>query len=158
VLLSPSFSREDESSVLAVFDNVGRVPGLGRAAWWAMLKAMPRGLKKEFPADRADALVAELANNDPRFCRATVRVYFEYLDHRAGDLASRLCDSGARAWVAFGDGKGEVGLTDEERRRLEACPSVELVTLRGSGHMGLVDNPGLVAGLVLDAVEAAAQV
>ena len=152
VLLSPSFSREDEFKALGVMDRLGRVPGLGRLAWWAMLKAMPRAMKKDLPAGRADALTAELLSNDPRFCRASVRHYFEYLDRR-GSLVARLCDSGARAWVAFGDGKGEAGLTDEERRGLERCPNVELVTIRGSGHMALVDNPGVVAGLIRKAAE-----
>jgi pimeloyl-ACP methyl ester carboxylesterase len=79
-----------------------------------------------------------------------------YLD-RHGPLVSRLCDSGVRAWAAFGDGKGEVGLTDEERRGLERCPNVELVTIRGSGHLALNDNPGIVAGLILDAAKSVSQ-
>lgn len=156
VLLSPSFSHEDEAKALDVMDRLGRVPGLGRLAWWAMLKALPRAMKKEFPAARAEALVAEMQGNDSRLCRALVRRYFEYVD-RHGSLVSRLCDSGVRAWAAFGDGKGEVGLTDEERRGLESCPNVELVTIRGSGHFALNDNPGIVAGLILGAVKSAAQ-
>ncbi|MDP9346129.1 MAG: alpha/beta hydrolase [Actinomycetota bacterium] len=157
VLLSPSFSHEDEAKVLDVMDRLGRVPGLGPVAWWAMLKAMPRAMKKEFPPARGDALVAAMQGNDPRVCRALARRYFEYVD-RHGSLVPRLCDSGVRAWVAFGDGKGEVGLTDEERRGLESCPSVELVTIRGSGHLALVDNPAIVAGLILDAVTSSAHV
>jgi pimeloyl-ACP methyl ester carboxylesterase len=145
VLLSPSFSRADEFKALGVMDRLGRVPGAGRLAWWAMLKAMPRAMKKELPAGRADALVAEMQRNDPRFCRASVRHYFEYLD-RHGSLVSRLCGSGARAWVAFGDGKAEVGLTQEERRGLERCPTVELVTIRGSGHLSLNDIPASSGG------------
>jgi pimeloyl-ACP methyl ester carboxylesterase len=112
VLVSPSFSREDEFKSLDVMNGLGRVPGLGRLGWWAMLKMMPRMMKKELPPGRADALAAEMQGNDPRVCRALVRHYLEYLD-RYGSLVSRLCDSGVRAWAAFGDGKGEVGLTDE---------------------------------------------
>ena len=56
------------------------------------------------------------------------------------------------AWVAFGDGKGEVGLADDERRALEACETVQLSTIAGSGHMALVDQPAVVAELVLAAV------
>jgi pimeloyl-ACP methyl ester carboxylesterase len=156
VLLSPSFSHEDEFKVLDVMDRLGRVPGLGRLVWWGMLKTMPRGMKKEFPAGRGDALVAEMRGNDPRVCRALVRHYLEYLD-RHGSLVSRLCDSGVSAWVAFGDGKGEVGLTAEERRGLERCPNVELVTIRGSGHLALNDNPGSVARLILDAAKSVAR-
>ena len=61
--------------------------------------------------------------------------YFEYLDRR-GSLVSRLCRSGVRSWVAFGE-HDEVGLTDEERRGLEACPSVTMATIPDSGHMML---------------------
>ena len=46
-----------------------------------------------------------------------MRAYYEYLD-RHGSLVSRLCESGAKAWVAFGD-DDEIGLTDEERHGLE---------------------------------------
>jgi pimeloyl-ACP methyl ester carboxylesterase len=155
VLLSPSFSREDEFTVMDVMDRVGRVPGLGRLAWAAMLKAMPRGMKKEFPPERGDALVAEMQGNDPRVCRALVRHYLDYLD-RHESLVSRLCGSGVRSWTAFGDSKGEVGLTDDERQALETCPSVELVTIRGSGHLALNDNPDVVAGLILAAVDSVA--
>jgi pimeloyl-ACP methyl ester carboxylesterase len=89
-----------------------------------------------------------MQGNDPRSCQALVRHDFEHLD-RHGPLVSRLCDSGVRAWAAFGDGKGKVGHTDDERRELERCPNVELVTIRGSGHLALNDNPGIVAGLIL---------
>jgi hypothetical protein len=51
-LLSSSFSHEDEFKELDILDRLGRVPGLGRLGWWAMLKAMPRAMKKELPADR----------------------------------------------------------------------------------------------------------
>lgn len=155
VLLSPSFSRADESAALAVLDRLGRVPGVGLPVWRAALKAVPRAVRKELPEDRGDALAAEMRRNDPRACRALVRHYYAYLD-RCGSLVSRLCASGAPAWAAFGDGKGEVGLSDGERRGLERCPGVELVTIHGSGHMALVDNPGAVAALIHEAVQRAA--
>src|SRR3954447_17927335 len=50
VLLSPSFSRGDEAKEFAFMERVGRVPGLGSAAWRAMIKGLPRMAKKEFPA------------------------------------------------------------------------------------------------------------
>jgi pimeloyl-ACP methyl ester carboxylesterase len=155
VLLSPSFSRADEAKEFAFLDRVGRVPGLGMLAWKALLKGLPRAMKKELPAERADALIACMLRNDAVNARAAVREYFDYFE-RAGALASRLCESGVPAWVAFGDGKNEVGLADDERQLLESCASVELVTLEGSGHMGLVDQPARVAELVLAAVSAAA--
>lgn len=74
-LLSPSFSRQDESKELAVMNTIGRVPGIGLLAWRAMLKVMPRAVRSKLPADSADVLAADLGNNDPRFCRAIVREY-----------------------------------------------------------------------------------
>lgn len=157
VLLSPSFSRADEAAVLGLMDRLGRIPGAGRLGWAALLKIMPRAMRGELAPDRADALVAELRRNDPRFCRAAVRHYFAYLDAH-GSLVDRLCGAGQPAWVGFGDGKGEVGLTDDERRALERCAHVELVTIAGSGHFTLDDTSGVVVQMLLDAVDAVARV
>jgi pimeloyl-ACP methyl ester carboxylesterase len=152
VLLSPSFSRADEFKELGVLDRVGRVPGVGHLAWALALKAMPKSMKDSFDPARRDALVAELANNDPVFCRRTVRRYFEYLDQH-GSLVSRLCDSGVEVSVVFGE-HDEVGLTDEERRGLDACPSVTMATVADAGHMMLTEQPDRTAQLILAALPA----
>lgn len=152
VLLSPSFSREDEMKAFGMLDRVGRVPGLGALVWRLMLKLMPSAMKSKFPPARRDVLVAELKNNDPRVCRRMVRSYFEYLD-RHGSLVSRLCSSGVKAWVVFGD-RDEIGLNDEERRGLEACPTVTLLTTPDAGHMIFTDQPAWTANLILDVVSA----
>lgn len=68
-LLSRSFSREDEAKELGTMNSIGRVPGIGLLAWIAMLKVMPRAMKSKLPAESADVFAADLANNDPRFCR-----------------------------------------------------------------------------------------
>jgi pimeloyl-ACP methyl ester carboxylesterase len=60
----------------------------------------------------------------------------------------------ARAWVVFGD-HGDVGLTDEERRELEACTRVTLVTIHGSGHDTLNEKPAQIADVILEMVSAA---
>src|SRR5207248_1103486 len=46
LLLSPSFSPEDEAKELGMLDRIGRVPGVGQLAWLAMLKAMPKAMGK----------------------------------------------------------------------------------------------------------------
>jgi len=125
------------------------VPGLGRLAWAAMLKAVPRAMKREFPPRRAAALAADLGHNDPEFCRRVVRRYYEYLD-RHGSLVSRLCDTGLPAWVVRGD-RDEIGLTDDERRALEACPRVTLVSVPDAGHAVLVQQPARVAEVIVEA-------
>jgi pimeloyl-ACP methyl ester carboxylesterase len=151
LLLSPSFSREDEAKELGVLDRIGRVPGVGQLAWLAMLKAMPKAMGKRFPAERRSALVAGMANNDPRFCRTGVRSYYEYLDAH-GSLVPRLCQSGVKASVVFGD-NDEIGLTDEERSSLEACADVTLVTVADATHGLIIEQPARIAELILELVQ-----
>jgi pimeloyl-ACP methyl ester carboxylesterase len=150
VLLAPSFSREDEFKELAMLNRIGRVPGLGHLAWVAMSKTIGSAVKDDFPGERHEALVAEMKKNDPGFCRRKIRFYFEYLD-RHGSLVPRLCDSGANAWVVFGE-RDDVGLTDDERRGLEECPRVTMVWIPDAGHFTLNEEPGRIADLLLDAL------
>ena len=119
VLLAPSFSREDESKFPRALDRISRV--LGHLPYAAMLKVIGPAMKGSLPPDRSDALIAEMKRNDPRFLQRQTRRYLEYLD-RHGSLVSRLCDTGARAWVVFGD-HDDIGLADDERRALEECPT-----------------------------------
>src|SRR5207302_1450687 len=126
-------------------------PGVGQLAWLAMLKAMPKAMGKRFPAEHREALVAAMANNDPRFCRRLVRGYYRYLDAH-GSLVPRLCQSGVRSYVVFGD-NDEIGLTDEERSGLEACADVTLVTVAAATHMLIIEQPARIAELILELVE-----
>ncbi|MSO78133.1 MAG: alpha/beta hydrolase [Acidimicrobiia bacterium] len=154
VLLSASFSREDEAKALGVLDKIGRLPLLGPLVWRLALKSILGQITKSMkslPQARVKALAAEMAKNDPGVCRANVKLYFAYLDHHK-NLAPRLCDSGVKAWVVFGT-DDEVGLKDEERATLEACPGVTMATVEGT-HMFLVETPGATAKLVADAVAA----
>ncbi|MGW1749063.1 alpha/beta fold hydrolase [Streptomyces sp. NPDC002092] len=48
----------------------------------------------------------------------------------------------------------EIGLTDVERRGLEACPQVRTVTVPDAGHLVLVEQPARVADVILDAAAA----
>jgi pimeloyl-ACP methyl ester carboxylesterase len=151
VLLSPSFSRADESRFPRALDRLGRV--LGHLPYSAMLKIIGPAMKGSLPPHRRAALVAELQRNDPRFLHRQTRCYLEYLD-RHGSLAPRLCDSNARTWVVFGD-HDDIGLADDERRVLEECARVTLVTIADAGHFTLNEKPGRIAELVLDAVASA---
>ncbi|WP_329222742.1 alpha/beta hydrolase [Streptomyces sp. NBC_01485] len=152
VLLSPTFSRGDEATFLTVLNAVGRVPGLGGAAWTALLKLLPWSVKHELPPQRAEALAAVMGGNDPTACRRIVRGYYAYLD-RYPSLAPRLCGAGVPAWVVRGD-RDMIGLTDGERRDLRACPQVRMVTVADAGHLLLVDQPAAVAEIVAEAATA----
>lgn len=150
VLLSPTFSRPDESKALAVAAALGRVPGLGSLAWPVMLWLTPKALADSIPERRREALVADLRKNSASFCRRAMAEYFAYLD-RHGQLVPRLCGSGARAWVVRGD-RDEVGLTDAEHAALEACPSVTLKVVPDAGHLVMLEQPEAVARLIADFV------
>src|SRR5262245_56221078 len=151
VLISPSFSRKDESIVPRALDRLSRV--LGHLPYSLVLKLAGGIIKGSVPEDREAALVAELKKNDPRFVRRATHSVMRYYDSH-GNLAPRLCDSGSRAWVVFGE-KDDIKLQPDERRQLEGCPRVTLVTIEGTGHFSLNTHPDRIVGLMLDAFSAA---
>jgi pimeloyl-ACP methyl ester carboxylesterase len=153
VLLSPSYSAEDEEKMFRAIARIGRVPVIGPLLWTLAMKGMPGSMKKRLPEARRDVLVADLANNDPGFCRQTIRDYFDYL-HRHGEVASRLCSSGVKAWTVRG-ADDEVGVQDGERKTLEACPTVTFVEEPEGTHMLLVEHPDRVAKVIAEAAAAA---
>ena len=148
ILLAPSLSRVDESKFPRALDRLSSA--FGHLPYALMLKIIGPAMKSSLPAHRREVLIAELQKNDPRFLRRQTRAYLEYLD-RHGSLAWRLCDSGVRAWVVFGE-DDDIGLTDEERDVLEKCPSATLVTIADAGHFALNQRPGEIAEILLTAV------
>jgi pimeloyl-ACP methyl ester carboxylesterase len=148
VLLSPSFSAEDESKFLPILDRLTIV--LGHLPYLLMLKMTAPMMRRSLPPIRRDPLVAELEKNDARVIRRLMHGYVEYL-HRSASLATRLCDAGVHAWVAFGE-HDMVKLSDDEREALENCPHASLFTIAGAGHLALNEKPAEVAELVLAAV------
>lgn len=148
VLLSPSFSRKDESKFPRALDRLSLV--FGHLPYSLMFAMIGPAFKRSFPPKRADGLIAEMKKNNPRVVQKGTRLYLKYLDHHVS-LVSRLGESDAKAWVVFGD-KGDVGLSDDERRGLEAYDSVSLVTISGTGHFAILEKPHQVANVVLEAV------
>jgi pimeloyl-ACP methyl ester carboxylesterase len=151
ILLAPSLSRVDESKFPRALDRLSS--GFGHLPYALMLKIIGPAMKRSLPPRRRDVLIAELQRNDPRFLRRQTRAYLEYLD-RHGSLARRLCDSGVRAWVVFGE-HDDIGLTDDERDLLEKCPSVTLTTISEAGHFTLNEKPGEIAEILVDALKTA---
>ena len=152
VLLSPSFSRKDESVFPRALDRLSRV--LGRLPYSLMLKIVGPAMKSGLPAARREELIGELKKNDPRFLRRQTHLYLGYLD-RHGSLAQRFCDSGTQAWVVFG-ASDDIGLAADERALLEATPHVTLIEISEAGHFTLNQKPSEIAALVLEAVTNAA--
>ena len=148
VLLSPSFSRRDESRFPRALDRLSR--GLGHLPYSLMLKIIGPAMKSGLPQNRREALIAELKKNDPHFLRQQTHLYLEYLD-RHGSLAPRFADSGVPTWVVYGE-NGDVGITDDERDVLEASRHVSIVRISDAGHFTLNQQPAEVARLVLEAL------
>ncbi len=78
VLLSPSFSRKDESMFPRALDRVSRV--LGHVPYSLMLKLVGPAMKSSLPPASRDVLIGELKKNDPRFLRRQTHLYLSYLD------------------------------------------------------------------------------
>jgi pimeloyl-ACP methyl ester carboxylesterase len=150
ILLSPTFSAEDEVKGLATFNRIGYVPGLRSLVTALLFRSFPKMLAGGVPDDRIAPLAAEMATNNRADVRLHLRRYFAYL-HRYGTLAGRLCESGAQAEVVFGE-HDEVGLTSAERSTLESCPTTRLHFVADAGHMLLNQQPEAVAGLIVESV------
>ena len=148
VLLSPSFSRRDESVFPRALDRLSRV--FGHLPYLLMLKIIGPAMKSGLPQTRREALIAELKKNDPHFLRQQTHLYLEYLD-RHGSLAPRFADSGVPAWVVYGE-NDDVGITVDERDVLEASPHMRIVRISDAGHFTLNQQPGEIARLVLEAL------
>lgn len=149
VLLSPSFSRKDESMFPRALDRLSRV--LGHVPYSLMLKIVGPAMKSSLPPARRDVLTDELKKNDPRFLRRQTHLYLSYLD-RHGSLAERFCNSGTRAWVVFGE-RDDVRIATDERELLESTPHVTLVEISDAGHFTLNQKPNEIAALVIEAVK-----
>jgi pimeloyl-ACP methyl ester carboxylesterase len=147
-LLAASFSRKDESMFPRVLDRLGMV--FGHLPFAAMLRIIGAAMKSSLPAGRRDALIAEMKKNDPRLVRRQLRQHLAYLD-RHGSLVARLCDSAVKAWVVFGE-RDDVGLTDEERRGLEQCPAVTLITIADAGHFTMNSEPSRIGDVIREMV------
>jgi len=110
---------------------------------------------KRIPAseERRAELRADFAKNVPRDIRPSLQEYVRWLqsdEHRA----ERLCRAGAPMWVVHAE-KGDGGLTDSERRTLEACPNAQLVTIAGQVFFLPNEIPNRVAQITSEALDRA---
>jgi pimeloyl-ACP methyl ester carboxylesterase len=150
VLLAPSFSRGDEALFMRMLDQAGRV--IGSLPFAALLKMMGPGMKQvPVSQQRRDALVAEMRQNKPAVFQRSIHTYLRYLDTH-GSVAPRLCEAGVPAWVVHGE-RGDGGISDDERRVLDACPQVSVVTIPGASYYTPVEEPALVAKLIKEALD-----
>ena len=154
VLLAPSFSRHDDSLVIRIPDRLATV--LGSLPFTALRSSMRFAVKgSPLPPDRLATLVAELQKNNPSFMRRGIHEYLRYLD-RHGSVAARLSEAEVPAWVVHGE-TGDGGMTDAERRTLQAHPWIRIITIPGNSFFTPNESPTLVAGLVQEAIRASSR-
>ena len=84
-----------------------------------------------------------------------LREYLRWLN-RDDRPAERLCQAGVPTWIVHAEKKGDGGLTDDERRTLEACLHAHLVTLPGDVFFIPNEAPGPIAEVIVDAMRSAA--
>jgi len=149
VLLGISLSLQDEPVFLRVLDRLGTVTGsLPFAAMRQMMGSMTKHIR--VPEARRAELLDDLRKSDPPVMRQLFRSYLQYLS-RHDSPAARLCDSGVPAWVVHAE-KGDGGLTDGERRTLEACPNTNVITIPGTSFFLPNEEPGRIAELLVEAL------
>jgi pimeloyl-ACP methyl ester carboxylesterase len=146
---APSFSRQDEALFFRALDRLGLV--LGHLPVAGLLKLMGFAMMMmPLAPDRRDVLIAEFRKNDPRVARRAIHAYLQYLD-RHGSVAAGLRDSGMAASVIHGE-RGDGEITNAERRTLESCPRMKVITIPGASYFTPNEEPALVASLVVEAL------
>ncbi len=149
ILLGVSLSPRDESLILRVLDRLGTV--IGSLPFAVLRQAMGSVTKRvRVPEERQAELLEDLRKNTPAVMRDLFHGYLQYLGrHRAP--AARLCDAGVPGWVVHAE-NGDGGLTDGERRTLEACPNIGMLTIPGTSLFIPNEEPERIAGLILEAL------
>jgi pimeloyl-ACP methyl ester carboxylesterase len=149
VLLGVSLSAEDEPAFFRAMVGLGNVLGGLPAA--ALAKGAASMVKRvPVSAERQRELRDDFRKNVPRNNKQGLREYMRWL-HRHEHPAERLCRTGVPTWIVHAE-KGDGGLTDTERRTLEACPHASLVTIPGAVFFIPNEVPERIAEVIVEAV------
>jgi pimeloyl-ACP methyl ester carboxylesterase len=100
--------------------------------------------------ERRAELVVELKRNRPNMMRKAIRAYLHDL-RREPLIGERLRDVDAPIWIVHAE-KGDGRLTDNERRSLEPCPNVTVVTIPGESFFLPNEHSALLADLIVKAL------
>ena len=149
ILTGASFSRKAESTMLEVLDALARVTG---ALPYAFMRSMfgPMLKQSAIPAQRQAELLAEFKRNQPRVMRKLIRAYLRDLG-REPLIGDRLRALEAPVWIVHAD-KGDGRLTTQERRSLEECQNVTVVTIPGRSFFLPNEHPAALADLIVEAL------
>ena len=151
VLLGISLSVPDES---AFFINVIRLSKVFGSLPLALMKKAAGSMVKGIPVppERQAELAADFRRTRTRDMRLGLREYLKWLTS-GEDHPAMLCRSGVPTWVVHAE-QGDGGLTDTERRTLEACSTVEIVTIPGKVFFLPNEVPDRIASVINGAVAA----
>jgi pimeloyl-ACP methyl ester carboxylesterase len=149
VLLGVALSTKDEPGFFRAIVRLGSVLGSLPAA---VLAKGAASMVKRIPvsAERQRELREDLHKNVPQNMRLALAEYARWLRQNERP-AERLCEAGVPAWIVHAE-NGDGGLTDNERRALEACSQAHLVTIPGKVFFLPNEVPDRVADVILDAV------
>lgn len=155
VLLGISLSLKDEALFFRAIMKLNNVAG-GVAS--SLLAKGAASMVKRVPVspERQDELRDDFRRNVPQHTRQGLREYMRWLP-KYDDPAERLCRAAVPTWVVHAE-KGDGGLTDHERRTLEACPQVQLVTIPGAVFFLPNEVPDQLAVVIVEAVRRASSV
>ena len=151
VLLGVSLSPTDEPAFFRAIIRATRV--LGNLPMKVMIAGVASMVKRiPVSAERQSELGADFRANKSRDMRLGLRCYLRWLQ-RYDDRAERLCRAGAALWVVHAE-KGDGGLTEQERRTLEACPNAHVVTIPGEVFFLPNEVPERIVEIILEALAA----
>jgi pimeloyl-ACP methyl ester carboxylesterase len=149
ILTGASFSTKAEATFLEVLDAFGRVTGpLPFAFMRAMLGPMLK--QSKLSAERRAELRVEFKRNRPNMLRKLIRAYLRDL-RREPLIGVRLRDVDAPIWIVHAE-KGDGRLTDAERRSLQECSNVTLVTIPGQSFLLPNEHSAQLAELIVKAL------
>ena len=149
VLLGISLSAKDEPAFFRAIVGLGAVLGGIPAALLAR-GAASMVKRISVSTERRAELRDDFRRNVPQHMRLALREYARWL-HRYPHPAERLCQANVPTWIVHAE-KGDGDLTDDERRTLEACAHVHLVTIPGTVFFLPNEVPDRIADVIVEAV------
>jgi pimeloyl-ACP methyl ester carboxylesterase len=150
VLLGISLSSKDESAFFRGLIRGTKV--LGSLPTRVLANAAASMIKRTTLSDeRKRELREDFHKNVPHDTMLALREYVSWLD-RQERPAERLCESGVPTWIVHAE-KGDGGLTNEERRTLDACSHAHVVTIPGAVFFLPNEASGPIAEVIVKTVE-----
>jgi pimeloyl-ACP methyl ester carboxylesterase/predicted kinase len=149
VLLGVSLSSKDEPAFFRGIVHLTRV--LGSLPCRVLATGAASMVKRTaLSPERKRELQEDFHKTVPQDEMRGLREYVRWL-HRHERRAERLCRAGVPTWIVHAD-KGDGGLTEDERRTLDACPHTSVVTIPGAVFFLPNEASERVAGVIVEAM------